>query len=188
MKLKKGQGNSEGDLKTQLQIEGKNMRVKEEKKLSRKGSEDTAILWSLRYWFVSIKQYVYIHFVIFRQDYNKIIIIIIFFFFCLKCLLRGPMWNRIQKLSDLGKLSQRLPDKGEWCLLPAADVQRHEQGTEQTVQPYMFIRKAIRNSTVNGSLHRVQEVSKKRFSAMIQLQKLSAFRQSCATCVAEGSV
>lgn len=44
MKLKKGQGNSEGDLKTQLQIEGKNMRVKEEKKLSRKGSEDKAIL------------------------------------------------------------------------------------------------------------------------------------------------
>lgn len=31
MKRKKGQGNSEGDLKTQLQIEGNNMRVKEEK-------------------------------------------------------------------------------------------------------------------------------------------------------------
>lgn len=54
MKLKKGQGNNEGDFKTQLQIEGNNMRVKDEKALMQRFCDH-------KYWFVSIKKYVYIH-------------------------------------------------------------------------------------------------------------------------------
>lgn len=68
-KLKKGQGNDEGDLNTQLQFEGEKKEGERRKKLTRekKGpSEDMLILSSPRYQFVCMRLYVCIYFAIFR--------------------------------------------------------------------------------------------------------------------------
>lgn len=67
MKLKKGQRNDEGDLKTQLQFKGKNKRVKEEKTLTWRSSIPQKIQWSCDHqgMFVSERLCICIYFAIF---------------------------------------------------------------------------------------------------------------------------